>query len=304
MPVPLPSARRLSRAGSSGRSSPGHPSGGPPKGLSRCGSHGVTSCTAAPHPSLFGGIPPRFGHVNGLNDGFHGHRGVVGRFRRVVVARRCTQHHLRRVMVETPPRAGPSPPHGPARFSFSSRPPWGGPRACRTNIRAAGPQPGPHGAPEHPAHPLPPAPAPAPARAPGLPPSPAPGARCPAARRRATARGSPPPSRSPPSPCPPSARRRRAFRGAPRRSAARSPSSSCSLGAARAAGPGGITRTVYRPRTSDERTTRGFEKTPAPAGVGFAPGDCHTDRVRPRPKPGRVPRTAADAAPVRSVRRG
>ncbi len=31
--------------------------------------------------------------------------------------RRCTKHGLGPVMVETPPRAGPYPPHGPARFS-------------------------------------------------------------------------------------------------------------------------------------------------------------------------------------------
>jgi hypothetical protein len=61
-------------------------------------------------------IPLSFGHDPGRNECFRGHPGVAGRLRRVVVARRCTQHHLRRVMVETPPRAGPSPPHGPARF--------------------------------------------------------------------------------------------------------------------------------------------------------------------------------------------
>ena len=61
-------------------------------------------------------ISPRSGHDLPLNERFHGHPGVAGRLRRVVVARRCAQHHLRRVMVETPPRAGPSPPHGPARF--------------------------------------------------------------------------------------------------------------------------------------------------------------------------------------------
>ena len=52
----------------------------------------------------------------------HGHRRVAVRIRRVVVARRCTQQHLRRVMVETPPRAGPSPPHGPARFLCAGPP--------------------------------------------------------------------------------------------------------------------------------------------------------------------------------------
>lgn len=43
---------------------------------------------------------------------------VIDQLRRVVAARRCARHPLRRVMVETPPRAGPSPPHGPARFLF------------------------------------------------------------------------------------------------------------------------------------------------------------------------------------------
>lgn len=57
------------------------------------------------------------------------------------MARRCTQHHLRRVMVETPPRAGPSPPHGPARFLFPSRPtpasaPLRPPRARRAPVTA------------------------------------------------------------------------------------------------------------------------------------------------------------------------
>ncbi len=59
---------------------------------------------------------PCFGHDSGRNDRFRGHPGVAGQLRRVVVARRCARHHLQRVMVETPPRAGPSPPHGPARF--------------------------------------------------------------------------------------------------------------------------------------------------------------------------------------------
>src|SRR3954468_13617860 len=53
-----------------------------------------------------------------------GHRAVAARLRRVVVARRCTHHPSRRVMVEHPPSgppgppppAGPVPPHGPALF--------------------------------------------------------------------------------------------------------------------------------------------------------------------------------------------
>lgn len=43
-------------------------------------------------------------------------RRVVGRFRRVVVARRCTQHHLRRVMVETPSGRSVSPTDRPDFF--------------------------------------------------------------------------------------------------------------------------------------------------------------------------------------------
>ncbi len=69
-----------------------------------------------PSALFFRAISPGSGHKNPLNRPLRGLPGVVGRFRRVVVSRRCTQHHLRRVMVEPPPRAGPSPPHGPARF--------------------------------------------------------------------------------------------------------------------------------------------------------------------------------------------
>ncbi len=69
-----------------------------------------------PSALFFRAISPGSGHKDPLNRPLRGLPGVVGRFRRVVVSRRCTQHHLRRVMVETPPRAGPSPPHGPARF--------------------------------------------------------------------------------------------------------------------------------------------------------------------------------------------
>lgn len=80
--------------------------------------------TAAPLQPHAHHRPPgdtrRFGHRSGRNKGFRGHPGVAGRLRRVVVARRCTQHHLRRVMVETPPRAGPSPPPRTGPF-FSAR---------------------------------------------------------------------------------------------------------------------------------------------------------------------------------------
>ncbi len=63
-----------------------------------------------PSSIFFHAFSPCFGHLRALKSAFRGRLRVVGRFRRVVVARRCTQHHLRRVMVETPPRAGPSPP--------------------------------------------------------------------------------------------------------------------------------------------------------------------------------------------------
>jgi hypothetical protein len=162
-------------SGSSERSGPVHPSGGcrdkSPDRPPRCGKSSG-SCPRTPDSPAYA---PCFGQKRALNAGLRGHRGVAGWLRRVVVARRCTQHHLQRVMVETPPRAGPSPPHGPARFSCSAP-------AARTTDR------------------------------------------------------------------------NRAFR------------------------PG------WRPAGA--------------AGVGFAPGDRHTGRDRPRPRPGRTPR------PVRSVRRG
>lgn len=97
-------------SGSSGRSWPGHPSGGcrdiPPEWPQRA-AHPPDPAPATPDSPAYA---PCFGHERALNEGLRGHRRVAGRLRRVVVARRCTQHHLRRVMVETPPRAGPSPP--------------------------------------------------------------------------------------------------------------------------------------------------------------------------------------------------
>ncbi len=91
-----------------------------------------------PSALFFRAISPGSGHKNPLNRPLRGLPGVVGRFRRVVVSRRCTQHHLRRVMVETPPRAGPSPPHGPARFFMPAfRPAAGGCPAARRPPPAA-----------------------------------------------------------------------------------------------------------------------------------------------------------------------
>jgi hypothetical protein len=99
---------RVTRRGDAGASHPSGPQGeaNPPD-----------PAPGTPDSPAYG---PCFGQNRALNEGFRGHRRVAGRLRRVVVARRCTQHHLRRVMVETPPRAGPSPPHGPARFSWSA----------------------------------------------------------------------------------------------------------------------------------------------------------------------------------------
>ncbi len=66
-------------------------------------------------------------------------RAVAGWSRRVVVARRCTAKHLRRVMVETPPRAGPSPPPTDRPVFFSpARPAEGAPRARPKGPRAPG----------------------------------------------------------------------------------------------------------------------------------------------------------------------
>jgi hypothetical protein len=64
----------------------------------------------SPDPAIFPGNQLFSSHDPTLETGFRGHPRVAGRLRRVVVPRRCTQHHSRRVMVEAPPRAGPSPP--------------------------------------------------------------------------------------------------------------------------------------------------------------------------------------------------
>jgi hypothetical protein len=72
--------------------------------------------SGAPFPCSEAAQALHFSQEQAVSEGFRGPRRVAGRLRRVVVARRCTQHHLQRVMVETPPRAGPYPPHGPARF--------------------------------------------------------------------------------------------------------------------------------------------------------------------------------------------
>lgn len=101
-----PLCGRFTRRGDVGTS---HPSG--PQGA-------VIPPVCVPEHPISPVRRPCFGRRPALNEGFRGHRRVAGWLRRVVVARRCMQHHLQRVMVETPPRAGPSPPHGPARFSL------------------------------------------------------------------------------------------------------------------------------------------------------------------------------------------
>lgn len=143
-----------------------------------------------------------------------------------------------------PPRAGPYPPHGPARFSL---PAPGGP--------AAAPGPGlrwPSGGSD-----------PGPALEPSLPPS----GVIPASIRVG-----------------PRADSRAGLRAGARTARA---------------GP----RTVPTPDGPSPPPTL---KPSAPAGVGFAPGDCHreTGAARGRGVPGRMARTAAGAVPVRSVRRG
>jgi hypothetical protein len=104
--VKRPCAARFTRRGDVGTSHPTGPQGAanPPDPVAE---HPVSPAQG-----------PCFGQKPARSEGFRGHRRVAGWLRRVVVARRCTQHHLQRVMVETPPRAGPSPPHGPARFFF------------------------------------------------------------------------------------------------------------------------------------------------------------------------------------------
>ncbi len=95
---------------------PGHPGEGRADNSPRVAQPPPKSA-AAPHVTPeFPGNPLCSGHEHPAKRPLRTPRRVAVRFRRVVVARRCAQHHLRRVMVETPPRAGPSPPHGPARF--------------------------------------------------------------------------------------------------------------------------------------------------------------------------------------------
>ncbi|SDC68625.1 hypothetical protein SAMN05216505_103156 [Streptomyces prasinopilosus] len=69
------------------------------------------------------GEPPHPGCRSARNACLRDRRGVAGRFRRVVVARQCTQHHSRRVMVELPPSGrSVSPPRtGPFFFARARR---------------------------------------------------------------------------------------------------------------------------------------------------------------------------------------
>lgn len=191
-------------------------------------------------------ISPGSSHKDPLNRPLHGHPGVVGRFRRVVVPRRCTQHHLRRVMVETPPRAGPSPPHGPARFFMP----------------ASGPLP----------------------------------VRCPALRR--TPSSGPPDT--PPRHPPPAALPGRAPRPTAVPARVAQTVMVATYGRDRRAAV--TAQTACCRSTADQRAPDRTLGTPAPAGVRFAPGDRHTGRDRPRPRPGRLPRDAAGcrACPIRT----
>ncbi len=245
-----------------------------------------------PSALFFRAISPGSGHKNPLNRPLRGLPGVVGRFRRVVVSRRCTQHHLRRVMVETPPRAGPSPPHGPARFFMPAFRPAAGryPAARRRTLPR---RPPPEAAPSPAARRPPPA-----ARRRTLPS----GGCCPAASRQPPAASRQPPaaSRQPPAASrqPPASPAR--FLPAQRPTPSVPRRSSCSdLRDRRAA----VTaQTACRHSTADKSASARTLGTPAPAGVRFASGDRHTGRGRPRPRPGRLPRDAAGcrACPIRT----
>lgn len=125
--------RGLRGAGSSGRTphaSPGRGTGGLEGGPL------VTplTCESAVYSLCIRCVPggrPRFGHDSGRNGRFRGHLRVAGRLRRVVVARRCTHHHLRRVMVETP--------LGPVRIPPTDRPVFSARPRVRPRIRPARP---------------------------------------------------------------------------------------------------------------------------------------------------------------------
>lgn len=242
---------RGARPGQARAPRPGHPSGGRPEELSRSVPHTVTSFTASPQYPVFRCFPADFGQDDVMNGAFRGHRGVADRFRSVVVRRQCARHPLRRVMVETPPRAGPSPPHGPARFL--SPPP-------RPALSPAGPGPPP--------------PLDASAASAGARPAPS------------------PPERPPhPRPVPPGT-------------------------------PGHPWAPPDTPGTPGQPVRAAYRRNPpaAPAALTFAPtaevGDPGTPRGRlplrgppygqgpTAPAPGRRPRSAAEATPVRSVRRG
>ncbi len=226
-----------------------------------------------PSALFFRAMSPGSGHKNPVNRPLRGLPGVVGRFRRVVVSRRCTQHHLRRVMVETPPRAGPSPPHGPARFFMPAFRPSGG--CCPAALRRMLPRRPPADAAQPPAASRQP---PAVSRQPS------------AVSRQPSAASRQPPAASRPARFPPA---QRPTPSVPRRSSgSRPPDRRAAVTA----------QTACRHSTADKSASARTLGTPAPAGVRFASGDRHTGRGRPRPRPGRLPRDAAGcrACPIRT----
>lgn len=101
---------------------PRHPPGRPPTTFRRTAAQARRTPRILPRPTRIPCTSAVFRPWGTLKRALGDHPGVAVRFRRVVVARRCAQHHLRRVMVEPPPRAGPSPPHGPARFCVPPQP--------------------------------------------------------------------------------------------------------------------------------------------------------------------------------------
>ena len=136
-PRPLRRASRLS-APSSRR--PGW--GSPSEGRRAWRGPELGSWPNAPRILLIAGPMVRFpgnqlliGHDQPLNPRRRPERPAVAQLRRVVISRQCTHWHLQRVMVETPPRAGPYPPHGPARF-LCSRPPPALPPALHPRLPA------------------------------------------------------------------------------------------------------------------------------------------------------------------------
>ncbi|MCO4695607.1 hypothetical protein LRR80_01658 [Streptomyces sp. RO-S4] len=219
--MPIDPLGRVSRVG---RSSLSHPRGSPVGGTAGRVAGMVQGWCHTVHrvPSthVFRAISLCSGHPKPVKRPFRGLPGVAGRFRRVVVPRRCTQHHLRRVMVETPLgpvrlpptdrpvflcprfRAGPPPyvrPPNRPRHLPSGHPSGSPPGAPRTASRAPSPAAGVAACRTSLRHrPLSSPPVPR-ARAARRPPSSSP---TPATRRPPRPRPSPPARRAPPTPRP------------------------------------------------------------------------------------------------------